>query len=314
MSAGQHGMAAVASSTPSEVNMDEEQTRVVEDRTTAVELEAGDTPEELIELAEGTSAEEAVADAQDSEVSPEEESGGDSDDGDGNMAEDNRHGEEEGTAAAASAMLQLEIVAGDEHAHVEGKKRKGRKAVPLVVNEEEEEENLGTEVEIDVAEIEKRMGLLYNPDLFAAISLMRQQPEEKFSRLRVPLCRMVPMPELRGVQLANKLRLQDNFQHGYRFGTAIFYIAMTGRNGEKMSLTQEIVDQWSPAWRQVNAEFEAAMRKDEALEDMCGKMFFIYDGNVKWKFTTLRKHPSLHTYTQMLLGFALGDDHTSSFK
>jgi hypothetical protein len=36
--------------------------------------------------------------------------------------------------------------------------------------------------------------------------------------------------------------------------------------------------------------------------------------NVKRKFTTLRKHPSLHTYTQMLLGFALGDDHTPSFK
>ena len=61
---------------------------------------------------------------------------------------------------------------------------------------------------------------------------------------------------------------------------------MTGRNGEKMSLTLEIEDQWSPAWRQVNAEFEAAMRKDEALEDMCSKMFFIYDGNhrhMAWK-------------------------------
>ena len=114
-------MAGLASSTPPEINMDEEPTRVVEDRTTAVELEAGGTPVKLIKLDKGTLAEEVTAHAQDNEVSLEKDSGGDSEEGDGNMADDDRHGEEEGTAAAASAMLQLEIVEADEYAHVDGR-------------------------------------------------------------------------------------------------------------------------------------------------------------------------------------------------
>ena len=89
---------------------------------------------------------------------------------------------------------------------MDGKKRKARK----VATEEEdnkEEENLATEAEIDVEEIEKQMGLLHNPDSFAVITLMCRQREEKLFRLCPSLCRMVSLLELRGVQLTDKIRL-----------------------------------------------------------------------------------------------------------
>lgn len=154
---------------------------------------------------------------------------------------------------------------------------------PRVKKGEEPPDNpLGKDEGVTPAEIEARMIKEFENDTFVAVNQSRKQPIEKFSRLRIPLCRMVSMPEVRPVLESEVLRLQSEFRSGYRVGSVVFYVALTDTKGREKLVTDEIRREWSSAWDQLDNEFELELNSDPDLKPLRGKMFFIYDGNHRY--------------------------------
>jgi hypothetical protein len=107
---------------------------------------------------------------------------------------------------------------------------------------------------------------------------MRILPKE-VSRFEIPLCRMVYMPLVRPT-LANDIkRLEAEFTHGYRPGSAVFYVSICNEVGEERLVSEEEKAHWGPHWTAVNIEFEAKLASNPHLRFLCGRMFFICDGN-----------------------------------
>jgi hypothetical protein len=66
---------------------------------------------------------------------------------------------------------------------------------------------------------------------FATIKALRLKPS-LFSRMAVPLCRMVPMPIVRPTLSSNLASLKDNFVHAYQEGADVFYLSTTNEGGQ----------------------------------------------------------------------------------
>jgi hypothetical protein len=102
---------------------------------------------------------------------------------------------------------------------------------------------------------------------------------KEVSRFDIPLCRMVYMPLVRPT-LANDIkRLEAEFTHGYRPGSALFYVSICNEVGEERLVSEEEKAHWGPHWTAVNIEFEAKLASNPHLRFLCGRMFFICDGN-----------------------------------
>jgi hypothetical protein len=107
---------------------------------------------------------------------------------------------------------------------------------------------------------------------------MRILPKE-VSRFDIPLCRMVYMPLIRPT-LANDIkRLEAEFIHGYKPGSTVFYVSICNEVGEERLVSEEEKAHWGPHWTTVNIEFEAKLASNPHLRFICGRMFFICDGN-----------------------------------
>jgi hypothetical protein len=94
---------------------------------------------------------------------------------------------------------------------------------------------------------------------------------------------MVPMPLVRPTLLSNIKRLEAEFFHGYRPGTIIFYVYLCDENGKERTVTDQDQQRWGPHWTAVNEEFEAKLAANPDLSKLLGCMFFIYDGNHRFK-------------------------------
>jgi hypothetical protein len=107
---------------------------------------------------------------------------------------------------------------------------------------------------------------------------MRLSPKEA-SRFDIPLCQMLYMPLVRPTLAHDIKRLEAEFTHGYRPGTSVFYVSTTNENGVERLLKDVDTRNWGPHWTSVNDEFEAKLASNPRLKSLCGRMFFICDGN-----------------------------------
>ena len=117
----------------------------------------------------------------------------------------------------------------------------------------------------------------------STISAIRARPS---FRLRVPLCRMVPMPIVRPALKGDITKLEADFFNGYRDGDRVFYISATDSRGNFKFVDDEVRASWSPNWAQANVVFESQLDTDLSLTAYKNKMFFIWDGNHRffpWK-------------------------------
>jgi len=124
----------------------------------------------------------------------------------------------------------------------------------------------------------------------STISSIRAGPN---SRLRVPLCRMVPMPIVRPALKGDITKLEADFFNGYRDGDRVFYLSATDSNGNFQFVNDEVRASWSPNWAQANAVFETQLDADPSFTSYKNKMFFIWDGNHRffaWKSYIDRLH------------------------
>ena len=63
----------------------------------------------------------------------------------------------------------------------------------------------------------------------------------------------------------------------------MFYVSTTNKNGEEKLVKDMDTSNWGPYWTLVNDEFEAKLASDPHLNFLYGRMFFICDGNHRFK-------------------------------
>jgi hypothetical protein len=148
---------------------------------------------------------------------------------------------------------------------------------PMDVSEDEQDEAILKLNKNELRELQK-------VDSVQCIEGMRILPKE-VSRFDIPLCRMVYMPLVRPTLAIDIKRLEAEFTHGYRLGAPRFYVSIYNEKGER-SVKDEDTSNWGPHWTLVNDEFEAKLASNPHLKFLCGRMFFVCDGNHRFKAWT----------------------------
>ena len=75
----------------------------------------------------------------------------------------------------------------------------------------------------------------------SVIENLQFQPTSK-SRFFIPLCRLLSMPLVRPTLLSDVLKLEQGFIHGYRSGSAVFYISVVNNEMETADVTCELMN------------------------------------------------------------------------
>jgi hypothetical protein len=109
---------------------------------------------------------------------------------------------------------------------------------------------------------------------------MRITPKE-FSRFDILLCQMVYMPLVRPTN--DIKRLEAEFTHGYWPGAPVFYVSICNKHGEEWSVKDVDSNNWGLHWTLVNNEFEAKLASNPHFKFLCGHVFFICNGNHRFK-------------------------------
>jgi hypothetical protein len=146
------------------------------------------------------------------------------------------------------------------------------------VSEDEADEALLKLNEDELRNLQKANSIQY-------IEGMRLPPKEA-SRFDIPLCRMIYMPLVRPTLAHDIKRLEAEFTHGYRPGASVFYVSTTNENGAERLVKDVDTSNWGPQWTSVNDEFEAKLASNPHLKSLRGRMFFICDGNHRFKAWT----------------------------
>jgi hypothetical protein len=149
-------------------------------------------------------------------------------------------------------------------------------AQPSIDAEEDNIESHGVDEEDELSTDQIRASNKVNS--IATIEALHLKPSS-LSRMQVPLCRMVPMPIVRPTLSSNLASLEDEFVHGYRDGTAVFYLSTTNEGGQIEKVTDEDLASWGPYWRAINDRFEEFLSSVPGLRELRGVKFSICDGN-----------------------------------
>jgi len=101
-------------------------------------------------------------------------------------------------------------------------------------------------------------------DTTELINILHIQPITK-SSLKVSLCQMIVMDEVRPVGEMDVQRLESKFMNGYRDGDWVLYISPYNNFKKIMNVTEEEIVKWSPHWQHVIEEFEKELMADDDL-------------------------------------------------
>jgi hypothetical protein len=63
----------------------------------------------------------------------------------------------------------------------------------------------------------------------------------------------------------------------------VFYLSICNDKGEEQFVKDVDTNNWGPHWTSVNEEFEDKLASNPHLRFLCGRMFFICDGNHRFK-------------------------------
>jgi hypothetical protein len=97
--------------------------------------------------------------------------------------------------------------------------------------------------------------------------------------MKIPLCRLIPLPLVRPVLQSDMKHLENDFIFGYNDGDRVMYVSLTNDRGQKQAISDDIKNGWDEHWIAVNTEFEESLEEREELSSLSGFMFFIWDGN-----------------------------------
>jgi hypothetical protein len=90
---------------------------------------------------------------------------------------------------------------------------------------------------------------------------------------------MIPMAKVRPVGEMGVQHLEREFVKGYRDGDRVMYISVYNNEESTCDVTEDAIAAWSTQWQNANQVFEEELKADPDLEHLCGKMFFVWEGN-----------------------------------
>lgn len=131
-------------------------------------------------------------------------------------------------------------------------------------------------------------------DTVSTIASLRLSTSE-ISRMRIPLCRMIPMPIVRPTLDCDITLLEQQFVHGYEEGARVFYVSISDEESQSSIFTDEEKSTWGPLWNLVNDKFNTHLLSEPALKHLVDYKFFVCDGNhrrIAWMNHINRLHKS----------------------
>lgn len=87
------------------------------------------------------------------------------------------------------------------------------------------------------------------------------------------------MPLVRPTLMSNVLKLKQRFIHGYRFGSAVFYVSVVNNLMKTEDLTPEMTVSWNIHWKNASAKFDEFLKENDVLSKFVDKMFWVWDEN-----------------------------------
>ena len=127
-----------------------------------------------------------------------------------------------------------------------------------------------------LAEIEEKLRRAVRGNSHDAIQSALESPN---CELDVPLCRMIPMKDVREPLKTDIQKLKAEFSRGYRWASACFYLSLRSFRMEEATVTGTHRASWSDLWRKEDLEFEARLAKNPALGKYSNRFFYVWDGN-----------------------------------
>jgi hypothetical protein len=148
----------------------------------------------------------------------------------------------------------------------------GQPEVGELSNDQDLEDNIDYSISEDELRLQQKVNSV------AAINSMRMRPVPK-SRMRIPLCRMVYMPMVWPTLDSDLKKLEQEFVHGYRDRSCVFYVSLTNESGEERFVSKEDKRAWGPLWDQQSEAFNLFAESDPELAHLKNRMFYVCDGN-----------------------------------
>ena len=99
------------------------------------------------------------------------------------------------------------------------------------------------------------------------------------SRFSIPLCRLQALLAVRPISEVEVQRLECEFVMGYREGDQVMYVLVFNEISIDLLVSPAIMASWSPLWQEASAEFNVKLKEDPDFAHLCGKMFFVWEGN-----------------------------------
>ena len=129
-------------------------------------------------------------------------------------------------------------------------------------------------------------------DFVSQVSSLRLFKSD-LSRMKIPLCRLVPMAMVRPTLASDIDKLEMEFVHGYDEGSRVFYVSLTNEIGETGIFSESEKAKWGPNWTSVNDLFNDRLRSHPELMHFVDSKFYICDGNhrqIAWMRYISQKH------------------------
>lgn len=123
---------------------------------------------------------------------------------------------------------------------------------------------------------EQNLRRLIHGDTF---SVIEKNLESHVSELDIPLCRMIPMTDVKTPLQPDIEKLKAEFVNGYKRGGACFYVALKSYKLQTQEVTDEERSNWSPIWKNVDKAFEESLKLSLGLQKFSNKKFYVWDGN-----------------------------------
>ena len=74
-------------------------------------------------------------------------------------------------------------------------------------------------------------------------------------------------------------KLEQEFVHGYREGSSVFYVTLTDEEGQTREVSEADKLSWGPIWSAKNEDFNSFLLSIPELASFKDLMFFVCDGN-----------------------------------
>ena len=97
-------------------------------------------------------------------------------------------------------------------------------------------------------------------------------------RMKIPLCKLIPMPIVRPTFSSDLIALENQFSRRYEEGARVSYVSISDEESKQVMFSDQEKEEWGPLWNEVNNEFNQHLQLGP-LAYLVDYKFFVCDGN-----------------------------------